>query len=172
MSPMRRHPSEFHPERFTKPAKTRFVGFGKSFKELCKISAQIKCIYNKENPLEVDIERTIEAIYGLIIDILPLKRTFGIHAILNLSSNTIHVDPDLADLDRNVFEYRFALAEALAHFIIHKSRLKGYDLEQPTKLLAGMILSPSSKLVLRRNKSSQSPGSGNASGLRKATPGH
>ena len=49
-----------------------FDKYTKTLRELRKIGDSIKRVFDKENPLMVDIERTIEGGYGIIIDLVPL----------------------------------------------------------------------------------------------------
>jgi hypothetical protein len=139
-----------------------FTRFRKSPEELQKIADQVRRVYDKENPLEVDIELTLEANYGLRIDVVPLVPACGVEAFLNLEAKTVYVHADLADLSSNEGHYRPALAEELAHFILHKDLFHGVSsiedylrvyesipeidfrwFERDAKTLAGMILTDS-----------------------------
>lgn len=147
---------------------TRYAKFRKSLKELRSIAEGIKREYDKENPLEVDIERTIESHYQLTIDIVALDPACGVEAFLNLTAKTIYIDVNLADLDYNEHRYRFTLAEELGHFVLHSELFKGISslqdyirvyqsipeddfnrFEMDAKALAGMILMPEQSFIER-----------------------
>jgi hypothetical protein len=111
---------------------TRFARFRKTLRELREIAEVVCREYDKENPLEVDIERTLESRYHLTIDIGALDPACGVEAFLNLTAKTVYIDVNLADLAWNV-QYRISEFLALvkrrleaesATFLISERRLE------------------------------------------------
>lgn len=138
-----------------------FRKYRRTLPQLAGISMGIHRIFDKKNPTEVDIERTLEEKYQINIDILPLDEGRGVQAFLNLAEKTVYVDLGLSDLDYNEKRYRFTLAEELAHYHLHvglfqnvktvEDYIKLYNsipeedssvFELNAKALAGMILMP------------------------------
>ncbi len=147
---------------------TQFRKFRKTLKELQATAEAVCREYDKENPLEVDIERTLESRYQLTIDIVALDPACGVEAFLNLPAKTIYIDVNLADLDYNEHRYRFTLAEELGHFLLHAELFEGVEsladytkvylsipdddfsrFELDAKALAGMILMPEKTFLER-----------------------
>jgi Zn-dependent peptidase ImmA (M78 family) len=145
-----------------------FTKFRKSLKELQRIADQVKRVHDRENPLEVDIERTLETYYGLKIDVVALDPACGVEAFLNLTAKTIFLDVNLIDLEYNERRYRFTLGEELGHFILHKELFQSVSsiddylavyksipdddfnrFEMDAKALAGMILAPEQSFIER-----------------------
>lgn len=137
-----------------------FNSYQKSLSQLRKIGESISLIYS-ENKYSVDIERTVEHLYRVRIDYVPLKAEYGVEAWASINEKKIYIDIGLADSDSSERRYRFTLAEELAHIILHAPIYKGITrfeewqdiwesmdedihskLDRNAKELAGIILMP------------------------------
>lgn len=139
----------------------KYQHFIKTHRELEAFGLRISRLYCEDNPLEVDIDLTIEKNYGFTIDVVPMRADKGVEAWCSISKKFLYVDIELADNPGLERRYRMTLAEELAHSILHTKIYNGvttYEqwetrwdeieegvhdrLDKNAKELAGIILMP------------------------------